>query len=324
MKNVKQHLIKGLFFMLGASIVLPNMAIAAQEEISTNKVKIEMEVSQSADKENTQQPMSMKTDSHESMEKENTPEPMLMNSNDNKATGTRDPFANSGGYKYRGMEGWEESDEMTVSKVIFDQLEYRNGDNTKLNRWDMQAWRGTDYEKFWVKFEGEDIKSESGGEFEFQALYSKAVSAYWDLQYGVRYDRQYGTEPNNERYYGVVGVQGLAPYWFEMEPTLFVDSNGKISARVVASYDLLLSQRLILQPRAEINASLSDLPELGIGQGVNVFRLDLRLRYEFKREIAPYLGIIWQKQYGDSARYSRQQGNSSEFTEVVLGVRIWF
>jgi copper resistance protein B len=283
-----------------------------------------MEVSQVADTENTQQTMSMKTDSYDSMGEGNAPEPMLMDSNDNKATGTRDPFANSGGYEYRGMEGWEESDEMTVSKVIFDQLEYRNGDNTKLNRWDMQAWRGTDYEKFWIKFEGEDIKSENGGGFEVQGLYSKAVTAFWDLQYGVRYDRQYGTGPNNERYFGAVGIQGLAPYWFEMEPTLFVDSNGKISARVVASYDLLLSQRLILQPRAEINASASDLPELGIGQGVNDFQLDLRLRYEFKREIAPYLGITWQKQYGDSARYSRQQGSSSEFTEVVLGVRIWF
>jgi len=249
---------------------------------------------------------------------------MKMNPNDGKATGTRNPLANSGGYEYTGMGGWEETDEMTVGKVIFDQFEYRNGNNTELARWDMQGWRGNDYEKFWVKFEGQDVKKESGGDFELQALFSKALMAYWDLQYGARYDQAYGSGNNNKRYFGVIGMQGLAPYWFEVEPALFVDSNGKISARVTATYDLLLSQRLVLQPRLEINASASKLAELGIGQGINDSQFDLRLRYEFKREVAPYIGFTWQKKYGDSALYSRQQGSSSEFTEAVLGVRVWF
>lgn len=326
MKIFNQHSINGFLITLFLSIMLPNMVRASEKDTSVNNARMKMDSNQSKEKEKPQSSMPMKTDSNESMGKEKAPDSMSMkmNSNDNKATGTRDPFANSGGYEYTGMGGWEETDEMTVSKVIFDQLEYRNGNNTKLNRWDMQGWRGTDYEKFWVKFEGRDIKSESGGEFEVQGLYSKAVSAFWDIQYGARYDRAYGSGKNDERYFGVIGVQGLAPYWFEVEPALFVDSNGKISARIVAAYDLLLSQRLILQPRAEINASASDLPELGIGQGVNDFQLDLRLRYEFKREIAPYIGITWQKKYGDSAKYSQQQDSSSEFTEVVLGVRIWF
>ena len=311
MKIFNQHSIIGFLITLALSIMLPNMVRASEKDTSVNNARMKMDSNQSKEKEKPQNSMPMKTDSNDSMGKEKAPDSMSMKMNDNKATGARDPFANSGGYEYTGMGGWEETDEMTVSKVIFDQLEYRNGNNTKLNRWDMQGWRGTDYEKFWVKFEGRDIKSESGGEFEVQALYSKAISAYWDLQYGVRY-------------FGVIGFQGLAPYWFEVDPALFVDRNGKISARIVASYDLLLNQRLILQPRAEINASASDLPELGIGQGVNDFQLDLRLRYEFKREIAPYIGITWQKKYGDSAKYSQQQDSSSEFTEVVLGDRIWF
>ena len=267
----------------------------------------------------------MKMPSNQSMEKVKSQNsmPMEMNSN-NKATGIRDPFANSGDYQYRDIGGWEETDEMAVSKVIFDQLEYRNGNNTKLNRWDMQGWRGTDYEKFWVKFEGKDIKSENSGQFELQALYSKAVTAYWDLQYGVRYDRAYGSGTNDERYFGAIGIQGLAPYWFEVEPTVFIDIDGKVSARIVATYDLLFTQRLILQPRAEINVSANDLPEFGIGRGVNDFQFDLRLRYELKREIAPYIGFTWQKTYGNSAKYSQQQGNTTEFTEFVAGVRFWF
>jgi copper resistance protein B len=332
MKFINKFPIKS--FIVTLIVVIPfSTKILAFENIKPENdsepnanVPMNMDSSENKNNEKSQNSMSMKMDSNENKDKSKSPDlmSMKMDSNDNKATGTRDPNANSGGYEYRGMDGWEKTDEMTVSKIIFDQLEYRKGNNTEFNRWDMQGWKGTDYDKFWVKFEGLDIKSENSGEFEFQALYSKAVSAYWDLQYGARYDRSYGNGMNDERYFGVIGFQGLAPYWFEVEPALFMDSNGEISARVVASYDLLFSQRLILQPRIEINASASNLPELGIGQGVNNLQFDLRLRYEFIREIAPYVGITWQKKYGDSAVYSQQQGSPSEFTEVVLGVRVWF
>jgi copper resistance protein B len=271
----------------------------------------------------SEQQMEMDPKEHREIKKTKNTMPMKMDMEE-KTTGTRDPHANSGGYEYRHMGGWEDTDEMTVSKIIFEQLEYRDSSDSSMNRWDMQGWRGTDYEKFWLKFEGEDNNSESSGEFELQTLYSEATSAYWDLQFGARYDRTYGDGANDERYFGVFGVQGLAPYWFEIESALFIDKDANVSARFVASYDLLFSQRLIFQPRFELNASANDLPDFGIGQGINDIQIDLRLRYEFKREIAPYIGISWQKKYGDSAAYSQLEGGLSENTEIVLGVRIWF
>lgn len=274
-------------------------------------------------KDGSEHQMKIAPKEHSEVEKTQDKIPTIMAKGE-KTQGTRDPHANSGGYEYRGMGGWEETDEMIVSKIIFDQLEYRDGNDTSLNRWDMQGWRGTDYEKLWVKFEGEDNNSINSGEFEFQALYSKATAAYWDLQYGVRYDKAYDSGTDDERYFGVIGLQGLSPYWFEIESSLYIDQNANISGRFVASYDLLFSQRLIFQPRFEINASASDLPTLGIGQGINDVQFDLRLRYEFKREIAPYIGITWQKKYGDTAKYFQLEGNSAENVEVVLGVRIWF
>lgn len=296
------NLIKITILML--SITLPPMLLAneTQNEELSNKDSSEQKVE---------------------MEKTQNTMPMKM-TKDEKVTATRDPHANSGGYEYRGMGGWEDTDEMTVNKIIFDQLEYRDGNNTTLNRWDVQGWRGTDYEKFWFKFEGEDNNTESSGEFEVQGLYSEATSAFWDLQFGARYDRSYGDGMNDERFFGVIGVQGLAPYWFEIESALFVDQDANVSGRFVASYDLLFSQRLIFQPRFELNASVNDLPGLGIGKGINDIQFDLRMRYEFQREIATYIGITWQKKYGNSATYTQLDGGSSEYTELVLGVRMWF
>lgn len=256
-------------------------------------------------------------------EKAQSKTPMKM---DNKyvVEGMRDPHANSGGYEYTGMGGWEETDEMTVGKIIFDQLEYRDSNDASLYRWDIQGWYGTDYDKLWIKFEGEEENSTSSGEFSFEALYNKATASFWDLQYGARFDQAYGSGASNDRYYGVLGLQGLAPYWFEVESSLYIDQNANISGRLIASYDVLFSQRLILQPRFEVNLSANNLPEFGVGNGINDLQLDLRLRYEFKREIAPYLGITWQRKFGKTATYALSEGTPAEFTELVLGVRVWF
>ncbi|MCF6254052.1 MAG: copper resistance protein B, partial [Thiomicrorhabdus sp.] len=201
--------------------------------------------------------------------------------------GARDPLASSDGYEYRGMAGWEETDEISISKIIVDQLEYRSGSKENLQRWDIQGWLGTDYNKFWFKFEGDTPVGKSEGELELQALYSRAVSAYWDMQMGARFDRIYGGGSSNNRVLGVFGFQGLAPYWFEVEPAVFIDDEGNFSARLVATYDLLLTQRLILQPRTEFNLSANNVPKFGVGKGLNDLQLALRLRYEFTRKIAP-------------------------------------
>jgi copper resistance protein B len=242
-----------------------------------------------------------------------------------KVSGTRDPNAYADGFTYRHMAGWEESDNINISKIIVDQFEYRNSNKIEdYLRWDTQAWQGTDYEKIWLKFEGEQQSQSSTGDMELQTLYSHSISAFWDLQIGGRLDYSHSTDENSSRYFGVLGLQGLAPYWFEMEPALFVSSKGDISARVVSSYDLLITQKLIIQPRFEINASANDLPEYGIAKGINDVQVDLRLRYEIKREIAPYVGVTWIKKIGKTADYTEQAGEVVSETSVVAGVKIWF
>ncbi len=236
----------------------------------------------------------------------------------------RDPLASSDGYEYRGMAGWEKTDEITISKIIVDQLEYRKGDKENIQRWDMQGWRGTDYNKFWIKTEGELAVGKSEGELELQTLYSRAVSAYWDLQLGARADRFYGGGRSDDRYFVVIGFQGLAPYWFDVEPALFVDDDGNLSARLTATYDLLLTQRLVLQPRMEVNLSANKVPTFGVGKGLNDLQIGFRLRYEFKRKIAPYIGVAWQKQYADTAKFTSADGGIVEDAKIVVGIRLWF
>lgn len=242
-----------------------------------------------------------------------------------KVTGDRDPNAHADGYNYRNMAGWEESDQISISKVMIDQFEYRHANNSEnYLRWDTQGWQGTDYNKLWLKFEGKQQAKFSTGDMELQALYSHSISAFWDAQIGGRVDYSYSDGENISRYFGVLGVQGLAPYWFEMEPAIFISSKGELSARLVASYDLLITQKWVLQPRFEMNVSANDLPEYGIGKGVNDVQIDLRLRYEFKREIAPYFGMTWTKKIGSTADYANLANEAELETAIIAGVKIWF
>jgi len=236
----------------------------------------------------------------------------------------RDPNEHSGGYEYRGMAGWEETDELTFSKVIVEQFEYRRNDGNNTLRWDIQGWRGKDYNKFWFKFEGEDEVSTNSGDLELQALYSRSVSAFWDFQIGGRYDREYGGDTTKDRFFAVAGFQGLAPYWFEAEPSLYVSEDGDISARLVSTYDLLFSQRLILQPRLEANISANEVREFNIGRGLNDLQLGLRLRYEVTRKFTPYIGVEWDKKFGDTSDLVRAEGGDDENTALIAGVRFWF
>ena len=242
----------------------------------------------------------------------------------NAPADARDPNANSDGYEYRGMAGWEETDDIAFSKIIADQLEYRNNDGNNTLRWDIQGWRGTDYNKFWVKFEGEDQVSTNAGDLEVQALYSRTIAAFWDFQIGARYDRAYSSDLTNDRFLGVIGFQGLAPYWFDAEPALFVSENGDVSARITSTYDLLFSQRLILQPRFEVNVAASEVREYGVGKGINDVQLGLRLRYEIRREIAPYIGLSWLKKLGDTADMALADGEKVDNLAFVAGIRFWF
>jgi copper resistance protein B len=236
----------------------------------------------------------------------------------------RDPNANSGGFEYRGMGGWEETDTIVYDKFMVDQLEYRTNSGSDFLRWDIQGWRGTDYNKMWFKLEGEDEVSSDAADLELQALYSRAVSAFWDFQIGARYDASYGLNSADDRYFAVVGFQGLAPYWFEMEPALFVSDKGDVSARLTATYDILFSQYVFLQPRLEVNVSATEDRESGTGRGVNDVQIGARLRYQIRREFAPYIGFAWSRELGDTADFTRAEGGEVNILSFIAGLRIWF
>jgi copper resistance protein B len=157
------------------------------------------------------------------------------------------------------------------------------------------------------------------GQAELQLLYSRAITPFFDVQAGVRQD----FEPDS-RAYGVLGLQGLAPYRFEIDAAAFLSEEGDLTARLEAEYDLLLTQRLALQPRVEVEAALDDVPDRALASGFTGAEAGLRLRYEIRREIAPYVGVSWRKALGDTADIVRAAGEEDETTALVAGVRVWF
>lgn len=209
----------------------------------------------------------------------------------------------------------------TIVYVEGERFEYRSNEGDPLFLWDAQGYYGGDLNKLWVKTEGEyDFSADRLEEAEVQALYSRAVGSFWDLQAGVRHD----FAPFEERTYGVLGVQGLAPYRFEIDAAAFVSGHGDVTARIEAEYELLLTQRLILQPRAELNFALQDVPALEIGGGLSTAEAGLRLRYEIRREFAPYAGVTWTRSVGDTADFARASAGDPSSVSFVAGVRFWF
>ncbi len=206
------------------------------------------------------------------------------------------------------------------SLVIAERLEYSAADSEDAYVWEAQGWLGTDANKLWVKTEGEYVEGEGTEEAELQFLYSRAVSAFWDIQAGIRQD----LEPSPSRSHLVFGAQGLAPYWFEVDSALFLSDEGKLSARLEVEYDFRLTQRLILQPRLELNFAASSDREVGIGSGFFDCVAELRLRYEIRREFAPYLGVSWGGDFNDTADLVEEAGGDPRELAVVAGFRAWF
>ncbi len=202
-----------------------------------------------------------------------------------------------------------------------DRLEYRTNGGEPLFLWDAQGWYGGDKNKLWIKTEGE-YSFEAGAfeEAEVQALWSRAVTRYFDVQAGMRHD----FAPGDDRTFGVVGVQGLAPYWFEIDAAVFISDDGDVSARTEIEYELLLTQRLILQPRTELNFAFQDTPENGVGAGLSTAEVGARLRYEIKRELAPYIGVSWERAVGNTADIARANGEEPSSLSFVTGLRLWF
>ncbi len=211
------------------------------------------------------------------------------------------------------------NDAAPVGKVMLDQLEFDDGDASPQAAWDAQAWYGGDYNKLWLKSEGEWL-SGFGSDARYEALWDHAALRWWDAQLGVRYDLGRGPA----RGWAALGLQGLAPYDFDVESTLYVGADNRTAVRLRAEHDLLFTQRLILQPELETDLYGSSDPARQIGAGLSDIQLALRLRYEIRRELAPYIGLAWRRDFAGTARLSRAAGIDPDVLQWVAGVHLWF
>lgn len=207
----------------------------------------------------------------------------------------------------------------TVSMVMANLAEYQSRSGGGGYRWEGQAWIGGDLNRFVLKSEGEGGRRDGLDSGEIQGLFSRAIDPYFDLQAGIRQDfAPYG------RTYATVGFQGLAPYWFDVSGAVFLSTQGEVLARLESTYDLRLTQRWILQPRAELNFAGQNTAATRTGSGLSNAELGLRLRYEIKREFAPYIGISWDRKVGKTADYARARGEDVGGVSFVAGIRAWF
>lgn len=204
--------------------------------------------------------------------------------------------------------------------LSFNLAEYQARKGSDGFRWDGEGWYGGDINRLTVKTEGEGVFGTGVETAEVQLLYSRAIDPYFNLQAGVRQD--WGKGP--KRSYATFGFEGLAPYWFEVEGALFVSNKGDLLGRVSGYYDQRITQRLVLQPRAEFNFAAQNIRESDIGSGLSDVELGLRLRYEVVKEFAPYVGVEWARKVGNTARFAQAKGEDPNVTNFVAGIRFWF
>ncbi|MDA1323333.1 MAG: copper resistance protein B [Proteobacteria bacterium] len=215
----------------------------------------------------------------------------------------------------------EKMDDNLFTLVKIDQLEYRKQDGNDLLVWEGQGRIGNDENKLTLKTEGEYVRNADEFEnAEFQVLYQRMISDFFDAQIGVRHD----IKPDPSRTFGVIGINGLAPQWFETDASFFVSHKGDTSLRLEAEYDILFTQRLVLEPSVEMNIAFSDDEKTGVGSGLSNVELGLRLRYEITREFAPYIGINWERKIGKTEDFASEEGADSNVFSLVAGLRIFF
>lgn len=219
--------------------------------------------------------------------------------------------------------GWQPPmmDNPILWHVLFDQFEGRTNGPDNEFRWDGEGWIGTDMNKLWFKSEGfvEHGKATDG---DTEALYDRPIPflRYFDAQAGVRYD----LDSNPGRTWGALGIEGLAPYFFNFQPTFYFSDRGRFAGRVTGSYDLLLTNRLILQPQFELNFYSKRDPSRAIGSGLSELDTGLRLRYEITRKFAPYIGVAYNGKFGETADFTRAEGGIVNDVRFIFGIRLWY
>lgn len=204
------------------------------------------------------------------------------------------------------------------SRLLVDRLEQRMHDGRDGYGWEGEFWLG-DVDRLVIRSKGEGSHGGAVDEAEVQAVYARALDPWWNLQAGVRQDLP-GRSP---RTWATVGIEGRAPYQFEVQAAAYLSDRGQLAGRIEGAYDQRITQRLVLQPRAELELSAQDMPERRIGAGLSTAELELRLRYELRREFAPYIGMSWSWRTGRTARYARRDGEDRTERSVVAGIRFW-
>ena len=215
--------------------------------------------------------------------------------------------------------GHQVHDSAINTYFLADKLEWQDADDGSALAWDLSGWVGGDIDRLWLRSEGERVNGKTE-DAEVQALWGHAISPWWDVVTGVRQD----FKPGAPQTWAALGVQGMALYNFEAEATAFIGEGGQTAARLEGDYDILLTNRLILQPTAELNVYGKNDPQRGIGSGLSNTEAGLRLRYEIRREFAPYIGVTWNRTYGKTADYARDEGEDRSEARLVVGVRLWF
>lgn len=213
--------------------------------------------------------------------------------------------------------------------TLVDVLEYRprtGGDGSNSDyRWDIEGWYGGDYNRLWFKSEGQqDTAFKADYDVDFQLLYGRFLWKHYDIQVGGRMETQSFRGGNVARGMGVIGLQGIVPYNYEFESSLFIDQSGAVSARLSYTKDFLLTQRLILQGRFQTNVAIQRVEEFTTGSGLNNLEFGARLRYEIHRKFAPYIGMSFDRSFGETATLVRQQGGDPSQLRFVVGLRAWF
>lgn len=217
------------------------------------------------------------------------------------------------------LAGHQVHDSAINGFLLLDQLEYQDADEGSTLAWDASGWIGGDINRLWMRSEGERTNGVTE-DAELQLLYGRAIGPWWDVVAGVRQD----FKPESPQTWAAFGVQGMALYSFEAEATAFIGEDGQSAARLEGEYDILLTNRLILQPTAEANFYGKNDPERGVGSGLANTEVGLRLRYEIVRQFAPYIGVTWSRSYGKTADLIRDEGDDVDEARFVAGIRMWF
>ena len=201
------------------------------------------------------------------------------------------------------------------SKVLLNRLEaFDDG-----LAWEGQAWIGTDTDKVWLRSEGERVDDRTEAA-DLEVMYGRPISRWWDVVGGVRHD----FKPGASQDWAAIGVVGIAPYKFEVEATAYIGASGRTAARIEAEYELLLTNRLVLQPLVEANFNGKDDAQRRVGSGLSTMEAGLRLRYEVQRKFAPYIGVVHERAFGETADFRVASGEGKSDTRIVAGVRVWF